>query len=120
MKVILIILSVIQIYAQDYSELQLRKEANRAQSKASTQSESSIKTEQSNIISIHLKDTKQFDFANFEQMYDVKFLFCIAHSICTFENKSSTDIKILIEKIKRENNNIRDVRVYKKYKMKPY
>lgn len=120
MKIILIIFIWMYGFADDYSGLKQKKELHHLEKSNSLNSVQSFSSESSNTMILRFKDINSFDFSKFEESYNVKFLYCIAHGICFFENESTDNINLLIDKIRLEMTNIKSIKEYKKYKMRVF
>lgn len=116
MKIILLILIAFQACAEDYSRLQAYKEASRR----SSISLPSSALEKSNKMVVKFKDINQFDFLSFEEEYKLELLHCIAYGICIYENKSAQSTEGLIDKIRVEKNEIKEIKRYENYKMRSF
>jgi hypothetical protein len=121
MRLILLLLLSLCVFAEDYSRLKEHKQKNRTDVNDSHyESNSRVFSQNTNKMIVRFEDINSFNFSYFEEVYKVNMLFCIADGLCVFENKSAEKIDILIEKIRKEKRDISEIKLYQNYKMRPF
>lgn len=120
MKIFIVFIMLVNIYASDYSKLQKHKDMfSSSNSKADIEAFSVIEKKTNKFI-VRFKNINTFSFESFEELYQVELHVCIAHGICVFENNSSLELDNLINHIKFERNDLKSIKKYEKYKMKTF
>lgn len=119
--ILLLLLFFVHVIAEDYSRLMEEKAKSHSNiNESRLEFKSQVFSENSNRMIVRFRDINSFDFFYFEEVYKLNMLFCIAHGICVFENKSEEETDMLIEKIKREKKDISEIKLYQNYKMRPF
>ena len=122
MRMLLVLFFSVQLFAQDYTKLRQYKAENPTQKNLSIEQSSvnnSLNYEETSIV-VRFKDINSFNFFNFEEIYKVELKYCIAHGICVFKNNSTVEINSLVDNIKRETTDFKNVKIYRKYKMRTF
>lgn len=109
MKLLLFIALISTLYSRDLSKLKAYKQNNPTIEQEKKKGQ----------FILRFKDINTFDFSEFEKIYNVKFSFCIADGICTFNSLSKSNTYETLTQM-RQREDLISVDIYKKYNMLAY
>jgi len=81
---------------------------------------STLLAQGSQMIQLRFVDINSFNFTTFEETYKVAFQYCVADGICLFKNNSQESTARLVELLKVQEQGLKEIKVYKNYKMKAF
>ena len=81
---------------------------------------STLLAQGSQMIQLRFVDINSFNFTTFEETYEVAFQYCVADGICLFKNNSQENTASLVELLKVQEQGLKEIKVYKNYKMKAF
>ncbi len=74
----------------------------------------------STLFQLRFIDINSFNFASFEERYNVEFQYCVADGICLFKNNSQEPTSELVNRLKIQEHALKEIKVYENYRMKAF
>jgi len=109
MKILLFIMIVSFLKADDYKGLKTYK----------SEHPSAIQENRKGKIIVKFRDINNFNFYKFEKKYDLELSFCVANSVCAFKVLDMNRFREVLIEIKKEKS-LKWTEVYTDYNMKIY
>ena len=124
MKIKLLILVIFFLSFDCLAEYDSLKEyknkTNRLKKTDALKSQSAVDKEYRNLLEIRYHDINRMDTDSLEVKYNIYLWQCIADGICVFRYRGDENINFIIDRIKKSEKSIKNIRKYEKYNFRVF